>query len=193
MVSPAMPALSILKSDMSESNLINFEAWRQYKPADILPLLEEMLAETRYVRATFLKNRKVSTPAKTSYRKGRVRLLVATKHDESERYNTEAASKITEGLGLLFGLIKNYRSEFDRPDSSLNDLVQRNDPTLTQLASALRRVQSCLFSFKERFAGESSVAGWPLPRVPREQFEKTMIEFEQGVDVMSSFLDTLDV
>lgn len=156
-------------------------------------MLEELLAETRSLRANFLRVRKSLSSSKAGFRKGRSRLLVAARQGESERFNIEAAAIITEGLGHLFGLIKKYRSELDRLDSSLNDLVQRNDASLLQLAVALRRIQSCLRSFTAKFADDASVARWPLPMVSRDQFEDTMDEFQKGVDIISEFLDTLDV
>lgn len=119
--------------------------------------------------------------------------MVTARQEDSERFNTEATANITEKLGYLFTSIQKYCSEFERRDSSFNNLIERNDSVLSQLTIALYRVQSCLKSFEERFADGVSVTGWPLPVVPREQFKNTMSVFQEGVDVMSEFLDTLDV
>lgn len=120
-------------------------------------------------------------------------MAAAVRQEDSRRFNSEATAEVTEKLGHLFALIKKYRSEFDRPDSSFTTLIERDDPALTQLTKSLYRVQSCLRSFAERFNDENSVSGWPLPIVPRDQFENTMGVFHEGIDIMSDFLDTLDM
>lgn len=70
--------------------------------------------------------------------------MVTARQEGSERFNTNATANITEKLGYLSTLTQKYLSEFDKRDSSFNNLIERNDSVLSQLTIALYRVQSCL-------------------------------------------------